>query len=539
MATTTFPQETEILKSLPSTSVIPQNVKPVMNEYVAKKDLTTTAVTTESTLDMIDVEPKKDLLDEPSPPSTVNEKQDSQPGQSKPDRLPDINIFLMQRCNIPLIRCDYSSALKAADTHRKKIKSPNVNSSSAPALASPTPSDEIALLGTSGRTHTVINYRQFLEEFADAPPSPPKRKTDIDLLLKRRPSKERIAAEKHKSKITTKATSAPKPVYNKRPRKNILSTPKIESTTKPTIPEQEAAETNTADKMLLTPATTTETRDAIEALLLLSELPPINQVPDDDNSVLVPVGGGYQAGTNTDQSDIIMPLLPLTSEEGTIGEALSAKDRPPKHSSNNKETHALPLPGTVLGTSTKIDTGSDANINDNVEPKVQPKPKSKPAPVKKELSFEHYGIKRKYKAVRTFKCKQCPAAMPSVQEYNKHYLDCHLPQTCPDCTKVFTSPRTLAKHCYTHAEYMYECQDCNRGFRFKSQLESRRKVHIKISGYVCFKPKCGKHFKRESELNAHLTAHSKNKIKCDHCNYSNSDIQNVRAHSKVHSDKLP
>ena len=103
MATTMFPQKTEIPKSLPSTSVIPQNVKPNMNKHVVKKDLTTTAVTTESTLDMIDVptesitvKPKKDLLDEPSPSSTVNQKQDSQPSQSKPDRLPDINIFLMQ-----------------------------------------------------------------------------------------------------------------------------------------------------------------------------------------------------------------------------------------------------------------------------------------------------------------------------------------------------------------------------------------------------------------------------------------------------------
>ena len=87
MATTTFPQKTEIPKSLPSTSVIPQNVKPVMNEHIAKKDPTTTAVTTASTLDMIDeptksitVEPKKDLHDEQSPSSTVNQKQDLQPG---------------------------------------------------------------------------------------------------------------------------------------------------------------------------------------------------------------------------------------------------------------------------------------------------------------------------------------------------------------------------------------------------------------------------------------------------------------------------
>ena len=184
-ATISSPQKTETSKLLLSPSVIPQNVKPVMNEQAVEKVLTTIAVITEGTLGLIDapteriiVEPKKYLLDGPSPTSTVIQKQDSQFGQSKPDALPNINIFLMQRCNIPLIRCDYDSALKAADTHRKKIEPPNVDSSSSSAQALPTPSDETAPLRTSGRTRTVINYKQFLEEFADAPPSPPKRKTE-------------------------------------------------------------------------------------------------------------------------------------------------------------------------------------------------------------------------------------------------------------------------------------------------------------------------------------------------------------------------
>ena len=47
----------------------------------------------------------------------------------------------------------------------------------------------------------------------------------------------------------------------------------------------------------------------------------------------------------------------------------------------------------------------------------------------------------------------------------------------------------FAKHRYTHAEYMFEYQDCGRGFNFKSQLESHQKVHLKMVGYVCFKPK--------------------------------------------------
>ena len=146
--------------------------------------------------------------------------------------------------------------------------------------------------------------------------------------------------------------------------------------------------------------------------------------------------------------------------------------------------------------------------------------------------------KENTKATHKFKCNLCSTELPTVQEYNKHYIDNHPPLPCPDCTRVFTSPHTLAKHWYTHAEYMFECQDCGRGFIFKSQLESHQKVHLKMVRYVCFKPKCRQRFKRESELNAHLIAHDKKEIKCEYCDYTNPDIHNMRAHSRKHSDRL-
>ena len=180
----------------------------------------------------------------------------------------------------------------------------------------------------------------------------------------------------------------------------------------------------------------------------------------------------------------------------------------------------------VLGTAIKTDGEND---NDTQEVKIE----------KKDLNIKQYGIKRKYKLDHKFKCKLCAAKLSSIQEFNKHYLDNHPPLPCPDCTRVFISPQTLAKHRYTHADYMYECEDCGHGFIFKSQLESHRKVHLKMAGFVCFKPKCGKCFKRELELNAHLIVHDKKDIKCEHCDYSNPDICNDRAHGKVHSDRLP
>ena len=65
---------------------------------------------------------------------------------------------------------------------------------------------------------------------------------------------------------------------------------------------------------------------------------------------------------------------------------------------------------------------------------------------------------------------------------------------------------------------------------FKSQYDSYHKVHLKIQGYVCFKAKCGQWFKHESELKAHLKAHTSKPIKCDYCDYKNTEKQNVRVH---------
>ena len=54
---------------------------------------------------------------------------------------------------------------------------------------------------------------------------------------------------------------------------------------------------------------------------------------------------------------------------------------------------------------------------------------------------------------------------------------------------------------------MVECETCGKGFQFQSQLTEHRRVHQLIGDWVCFRPACGKRFKRESELDAHLFKH--------------------------------
>ena len=86
---------------------------------------------------------------------------------------------------------------------------------------------------------------------------------------------------------------------------------------------------------------------------------------------------------------------------------------------------------------------------------------------------------------------------------------------------------------------MFECETCGQGFMFESQYDSHHRVHLKMQGFLCFIANCGLRFKCESELNAHLKAHSSKPIKCEYCDYKNMDQRNVGAHMWLHSDKLP
>ena len=436
--------------------------------------------------------------------------------------LPGIGVFLNKTCTIPLVRCDFDTiktTVESRDERAEYDNSQNNHDSNNPPLSvdlvSPT-------LRTSAHKRTVIDYKKFLEEFADLPPSPPKRKREVD--LKRRPSKSRMAAEKYrKTDFVTKPTNVPKPV-RRRDR-----TPKVA----PSTSTDTNKDVSTRRETITKPATTQETEDAIEALLLLGTMgmpPPLPENDGADNEVLMPIG-----------------VNPTTDDN--IGADTNAV--PPTISTDP------PKAGTVLEVAVKSDIGGEPSDTQDQEPKQtntdaqkeesQLKPtaeeddENKSAKINKKKTFvtRQFGLKRWNRPRRKFKCEKCAQELETVHDYNQHYLENHPPTPCPYCPQLFTSPRTMAKHRYSHAETMYECETCRQGFTFHSQYLSHRNVHLTIQGFVCFKAKCGQRFKRESELNAHLKAHDSKHIKCEHCDYTNKDQRNVRAHMRIHSEKLP
>ena len=432
--------------------------------------------------------------------------------------LPGIGVFLNKTCTIPLVRCNFDTIKTTVESMEEGVELDNSQNKQDPNNPPPRVDSVSPTPRTSARKRTVIDYKKFLEEFADLPPSPPKRKREVD--LKRRPSKSRMAAEKYrKTDFTTKPLNVPKPMRRRD------STPKSTPSTSTNINKNVSTKQETITK----PATTQETEDAIEALLLLGNMgmppPPLLENDSADNEALMPIGVNLTTdnniGTDADAAPPIVPTEPpktdtgleVTIEKATGGDPSDVLDQELKQTDAQRE-QSEPKPPV------KEDDENKGNK-------------------KKTFVTRQFGLKRRNRPKRKFKCEKCAQELETVRDYNQHYLDNHPPTPCPYCPRQFISPRTMAKHRYSHAETMYECETCGQGFTFRSQYLSHRKVHLTIQGFVCFKAKCGQRFKRESELNAHLKAHDSKPIKCEHCDYTNKDQRNVRAHMRIHSEKLP
>ena len=142
--------------------------------------------------------------------------------------LPSIGVFLSKTCTIPLICCDFEQIKKTVEQQTMQNKGEagtsdqtqeentctNISQDTA-GIGIPTKGNNQPEIRTSARKRTIIDYKKFLEEYADEPPSPPKKKKEID--LKRKLSKTRIAAEKYsRSKFFTKPTHLPRPVRRRK-----------------------------------------------------------------------------------------------------------------------------------------------------------------------------------------------------------------------------------------------------------------------------------------------------------------------------------
>ena len=108
-----------------SPPVIPHNAD--QNNHEMENEPMITPVITEGTVHTADVSTgstppvnKNNSVDTALPTPCLEPQNKHQGPDLITPALSDINIFMTQHCSISSTRCDYESALKAADTHQKE-----------------------------------------------------------------------------------------------------------------------------------------------------------------------------------------------------------------------------------------------------------------------------------------------------------------------------------------------------------------------------------------------------------------------------------
>ena len=139
----------------------------------------------------------------------------------------------------------------------------------------------------------------------------------------------------------------------------------------------------------------------------------------------------------------------------------------------------------------------------------------------------------------SFKCFLCKQVFQCAKTLNTHFKNEHEGLDCLDCRQGFTNPMSLKKHSYYHKACVHHCLYCDKTFPFLSQKTFHERIHTNTTHHRCSWEGCISSFGRQSDLKSHMLLHDSTPIKCTHCEYTNTDIQNVRQHSRVHSDIKP
>ena len=243
-----------------------------------------------------------------------------------------------------------------------------------------------------------------------------------------------------------------------------------------------------------------ELNEAITGLLLLNanDHPETIEEALTENAKLMPVGE---------------PLKPDLVKELDKTNADNQNENTDVHSSDDTEPYL------------ESDKNQDSDLNNESK-----SPKGR-------LVTRKYGLKRKPTHQQKYTCSICRTVKQTARDINEHHRAKHPPVICNICGKVCQIPLSLERHSYTHNEKPFQCDKCNQGFQFASELTGHRIKHRTIKAFICAYAKCGKSFMRKSELTAHSITHSGKKYTCDCGNYDTMDIRLYRQHQRTHSDE--
>ena len=272
------------------------------------------------------------------------------------------------------------------------------------------------------------------------------------------------------------------------------------------------------------PPTATNTLEDLEAantLLSLGDTLEDTVEDEDDNALLMPIGG-----MNIPEDIAPQPLrLDQISVDNVIAGIVETEqlEKETDEVAENKKTN------TMAKTPTVPDTTKKTLEQDKTEK------------IKKGLLKTKTYVLKKPEVKRMFKCSECDIIKLTIQQLNEHHRSTHNPQMCGICSRTFALASSLTRHMYDHDVKRYNCDSCNFSSHFKSELESHKILHRKTPSHQCMQANCGKWFMRKWDLTLHLQTHEGKRLKCNYkgCKVMAATKKQLKEHQRGHTDDFP
>ena len=276
-----------------------------------------------------------------------------------------------------------------------------------------------------------------------------------------------------------------------------------------------------ADLQLSAATNTSEDLEAANTLLSLGDSLEDTLEEDDENALLMPIGGA-----NNPEDIAPQPIrLDRDSVDNTIAELVETEEL-----KKATEKERMNPTVTLLAPTDRLQMPMDP-------PPVMQPPDVSVNTKKGSLITKTYVLK-KPEVKRSFKCSECNTVKQTIQKFNEHHRKKHNPQMCGICNRTFALASSLTRHMYVHKEKRFKCDSCDYSSHFVSELEVHKIVHRTNPSHQCMHANCGKWFRRKCDLSLHLQKHKGTEHKCDHngCTFTTATKKQLKEHQKRHTD---
>ena len=126
----------------------------------------------------------------------------------------------------------------------------------------------------------------------------------------------------------------------------------------------------------------------------------------------------------------------------------------------------------------------------------------------------------------------------------KMHMKTHEPveMICHLCSRVYKTRHSYWSHMsVTHMDdekkTRHKCDECDKGFPYKDQLNRHKVIHSDVKNYSC--SFCGKKFKSNTCVNTHEKIHQGVKpYKCNYCAKAFLKLDKVRKHELIHTGAM-